>query len=148
MSSSYTANFIDELLKDPKETDPEFQVVDAGGPSMKTTTSTNPSKPRTLKAGYDFKTKTMTVVFRDGTWWDYNNIPEDVWYDFVSAPSKGAFLRESGLDGWGDMGPSDVTKMPNHRREQMNDISGFADYMYGSKPKIPTLDEYLFGKQE
>jgi hypothetical protein len=38
--------------------------------------------------------------------------------------------------------------MPNHRREQMNDISGFADYMYGSKPKIPTLDEYLFGKQE
>ena len=148
MSSSYTANFIYELLKDPKETDPEFQVVDAGGPSMKTTTSTNPSKPRTLKAGYDFKTKTMTVVFRDGTWWDYNNIPEDVWYDFVSAPSKGAFLRESGLDGWGDMGPSDVTKMPNHRREQMNDISGFADYMYGSKPKIPTLDEYLFGKQE
>ena len=54
MSSSYTANFIDELLKDPKETDPEFQVVDAGGPSMKTTSSTNPSKPRTLKAGYDF----------------------------------------------------------------------------------------------
>jgi hypothetical protein len=27
-------------------------------------------------------------------------------------------------------------------------FSGFADYMYGSKPKIPTLDEYLFGKQE
>lgn len=147
MSSSYTSNFIDELLKDPKENDPEFQVID-GGPSMRTTTTSNPAKPRTIKAGYDFKTNTMTVVFRDGTWWDYRGVPEDVWYDFVNAPSKGVFLRESGLDGWGDMGPSDVTRMPKHRREQMNDISEFSEYMYGSKPKIPTLDDYLFGKQE
>lgn len=139
--------WIETMLKDGQpQKDEEFEVADTGGPSMQSTTSSNPARPRTLKAGYDYKENKLTVVFRDGTWWEYRNVPEDLWNKFKMADSKGKFLRESGLDEWNDMGPADINNMPKHRREQMNDISEFAEYMYGTKKSLPTLDDYLFGK--
>jgi len=121
-----------EILKDE-----DFEVDDSTSfPTLSTTTSSNPEKPRTVKAGYDFKEEKLIVVFRDGTWWEYRGVPEYIWYDFVAAESKGRFLRESGLDSWTDMGPADVNSMPKHRRVQMTDIKEFVDYMYlGKKDK-------------
>jgi hypothetical protein len=121
-----------EILKDE-----DFEVDDSTSfPTLSTTTSSNPEKPRTVKAGYDFKEEKLIVVFRDGTWWEYRGVPEYIWYDFVAAESKGRFLRESGLDNWTDMGPADVNSMPKHRRVQMTDIKEFVDYMYlGKKDK-------------
>lgn len=118
----------------PKE-DSEFEVVDATATVMTTTTSTNPARPRTLKAGYDYENQVLTVVFRDGTWWEYRDVSPDMWTGFKSSDSKGRFLRDSGLDTWDNMGPADVEAMPKHRRELMNDISEFSNYMYGAKPK-------------
>jgi len=99
-------------------------------PALSTTTSTNPERPRTIKAGYDFKEGKLIVVFRDGTWWEYRGVPEFMWYDFLAAESKGRFLRQSGLDGWSDMGPVDINAMPKHRRVQMSNMKEFADRMY------------------
>jgi hypothetical protein len=110
--------------------DDAFDVLDQGGPTMMTTSSTNPTKPRTLQAGYDIATKKLVVIFRDGTWWEYREVPINMWIEFKSAESKGKYLRSSGLDSWSDMGPADVTNMPRHRRAQMNDVQKFADYMY------------------
>lgn len=150
MSKGYenaAQRWLDTLLAEgTPQKDEAFEVADSGGPAMFPTTSSNPEKPRTLKAGYDYSTNTLTVVFRDGTWWDYRGVSPEMWAAFKAADSKGKFLRTSGLDSWGNMGPSDVDSMPKHRREQMNDIKEFADYMYGTKKSIPTLDEYLFGK--
>ena len=115
----------------PKE-DTDFETMDQGGPLLSVTSSSNPDRPRTLQAGYDYTTNTMTVIFRDGTWWEYREVPASMWLSFNSAPSKGKFLRSSGLDNWNDMGPADVTNMPRHRRAQMNDVQKFADYMYPS----------------
>ena len=131
-SAEEATSYIDFLLKGSDETDPEYEVVDARGPAMRQTSSSNPKRPRTLKAGYDYRTNTMTVVFRDGTWWDYNNVPEETWYAFVMAPSKGKFLKEAGLDWWQDMGPSNIERMPVSRRQRLNALPS-------------TLDEYLFG---
>lgn len=123
-----------------QESDDEYQVVDASGPVMRATSTSNPKRPRTKKAGYDYATKTMTVVFDDGVWWDYYDVGEDVWYEFVMAPSKGAFLWNNGFDSRGpagqmyEMGPSKVERMPVSRRERLNGT------------KLPTLDEYLFGR--
>lgn len=112
--------------------DDGFETMDFGSAGLSVTSSSNPDRPRTLQAGYDYNTGTMTVIFRDGTWWEYREVPASVWVGFNSAESKGKFLRNSGLDNWGDMGPADVTNMPRHRRAQMNDIQKFADYMYSS----------------
>jgi hypothetical protein len=133
-SPTTASDWLNTLLQevDPEE-DTSFETVDEGGPSISVTTSSNPSRPRTIRAGYDFKENTLVVVFRDGTWWEYKGVPEDMWYSFVSAQSKGKFLRDSGLDTWPDMGPADISAMPRHRVVQMAHTKNFANYMYPSK---------------
>ena len=128
-SADRWSDALDTLLNKDEESDDSFET---SGPVMAVTTSSNPTKPRTLKAGYDNSTGTLTVVFRDGTWWEYRGVPVSLWQEFRAADSKGKFMRASGLDTWGDMGPADVGAMPRHRRVQMNDISEFANYMYSS----------------
>lgn len=115
-------------------TEDKFEVdTNTSFPSLTATSSTNPQKPRTVKAGYDFKEEKLIVVFRDGTWWEYRGVPDYMWYDFLSSESKGRFMRDSGLDQWGDMGPADVNAMPKHRRVQMTEMKNFLDYTYGKK---------------
>jgi hypothetical protein len=120
---------LDTILNKDEESDTSFEI---SSPRMETTSSTNPTKPRTLKAGYDYSTGTLTVVFRDGTWWEYRGVSKELWQEFRSAESKGRFMRASGLDQWGDMGPADVGAMPRHRRVQMNEMQEFANYMYSN----------------
>ncbi len=106
-----------------------FQTVSAI--NMRATTSSNPKRPRTIKAGYDFKSQTMTVVFRDGTWWNYYEVPAYMWQGFILSESKGKYLASSGLDSWPKMGPADPAGMPTYQRVQLNDTKEFAQYMYG-----------------
>lgn len=115
--------------------DESFEVVDTGGPALLPTTSSNPTRPRTLKAGYDYESQTLVVVFRDGTWWEYRNVPTAMWDGFKAAESKGRYLRDSGLDQWDSMGPANIDNMPKHRREALNDLKEFTEYMYGAKSK-------------
>jgi hypothetical protein len=111
--------------------DSTFQVDNStSATTMFSTTSTNPSRPRTIRAGYDFEEEKLIVVFRDGTWYEYRGVPAEMWYDFQMAPSKGAYLRESGLDTWMDKGPADVGSMPKAQRAQMANLQDFATYMY------------------
>lgn len=70
------------------------------------TSTTNPDEPRTLRAGYDDKNYILTVEFRDGTLYNYYDVPPSVWQEFYYAFSKGMFLRDSGLDGWANKGPA------------------------------------------
>lgn len=131
------SSLLDNMLSEAEAAvkDDEFEVMDTGAPAMLPTTSTNPSKPRTLKAGYDYANQTLVVVFRDGTWWEYRNVPVNMWDNFKSSESKGKYLRESGLDNWDAMGPANINEMPKHRREALNDLQEFTEYMYGAKPK-------------
>lgn len=124
------SEWLKEMLneQDSKQ-DKDFETQDTSEPMMEATTSSRPERPRTLKAGYDYSTNTMYVVFRDGTWWEYNEVPMDMWEEFKDAPSKGRYLRNSGLDSWGDMGPANIGKMPRHRRVQMNEISAIQNYL-------------------
>lgn len=131
------ASLLDNMLSEAETStrDDDFEVVDAGGPAMFSTTTTNPAKPRTLRAGYDYEKQTLIVVFRDGTWWEYRNVPVAMWDGFKAAESKGRYLRSSGLDQWDSMGPANIENMPKHRREALNDLREFTEYMYGAKSK-------------
>jgi hypothetical protein len=53
------------------------------------TSSTDYSRPRTVAAGYDPQSKTMTVVFRDGTFYNYYQVNPGEWEAFSASFSKG-----------------------------------------------------------
>ena len=75
---------------------------------QQTANTSNPSRPRAQAIGYDFSKNTLYVVFRDGTWWEYRNCPVIHWQNLQRAESTGKYLKTSGLDGWGDMGPANL----------------------------------------
>jgi hypothetical protein len=62
------------------------------------TSSSNYVRPRTVAAGWlrdeeDQNSGTLTVVFRDGTLWNYYGVSVDDWNKFHWAYSKGALLK-------------------------------------------------------
>lgn len=131
------------MIYDPKELDADLnydesiEVIDLdegdrqSAPvklELRSTSTTNPARPRTIAAGYDAASRTMTVVFRpdsqnyDGTWYNYYDVPEEMWEQFKGAPSKGVYLRESGLDNWHSKGTADMDSMNSRARAQYNSI--------------------------
>lgn len=57
------------------------------------TKTTNAQRPRTLAAGYDRATQTLTVVFRDGTTWNYYGVTYQMYTAFKASPSPGRYIR-------------------------------------------------------
>lgn len=79
--------------------------------TIRATSTINPKRPRTLRAGYEYSTGTLTVIFRDQTWWNYYNVPVGIWEGFRTAKSKGQYLASSGLDAWPEMGEPNMAAM-------------------------------------
>lgn len=56
------------------------------------TSSSNTKRPRTVAAGYDGDRSVLTVVFRDGTWYNYYEVTVGEWKAFKAAVSKGRYI--------------------------------------------------------
>ena len=56
------------------------------------TSTTNPKRPRTVAAGYDADEQKLTVVFRDGTFYNYYEVDASEWAAFKANRSKGAVI--------------------------------------------------------
>lgn len=56
------------------------------------TSSTNPERPRTVAAGYDEDEEKLTVMFRDGTLYNYYEVSKGEWQAFKANRSKGAYI--------------------------------------------------------
>jgi hypothetical protein len=67
--------------------------------SLAPTQTSNPDRPRTVAAGYDYTRKVLTLVFRDDTYYNYYDVVASDWRDFIKAPSKGQWLLNSGVEG-------------------------------------------------
>ena len=71
--------------------------------SLVPTSTINPNRPRTLTAGFEIvvgeETGKLTVQFRDGTYYNYYEVPPKVWEDFKTAISKGRYI-EAILNGF------------------------------------------------
>jgi len=93
--------------------------VENVGTELTTAPTTNPARPRALTIGYNSTTNTLIVVFRDNTWWQYNNVPVDTWLSLRSSDSTGKFLREEGLDNWPDMGPANMDDLSEGVKAQI-----------------------------
>lgn len=59
------------------------------------TPSINPPRPRTLAAGYDPKTETLRIRFRDGTGYEYYDVPPRVWRNFRRVKSPGRAVNRT-----------------------------------------------------
>ena len=80
---------------DKAQTAPQDTIDAAGGTAPRfvewdvPTSSTNYARPRTVAAGYDESKQTMTVVFRDGTFYNYYEVTAGEWEAFHASFSKG-----------------------------------------------------------
>ena len=79
------------------ETAQAMQAAKEGDDSLllpyQPTPSIEPGRPRTLAAGYDERTKTLRVRFRDGTAWCYYDVPPATWRNFRRVRSPGRFIN-------------------------------------------------------
>ena len=87
---------------------------------MRTAPTINPSRPRAYVIAYAPESNRLVVVFRDGTWWQYDEVPTSVWLGLKNSPSTGRYLKSSGLDSWPYMGPADIDDMPESIKEQIS----------------------------
>lgn len=110
----------------------ESELESVGG-ELITAPTTNPKRPRALTIGYNPNTRALIVVFRDNTWWQYNDVPVHMWIGLKDSGSTGEFLRVEGLDTWPDMGPADLDSMSAGVKAQISETSQTASKMQKSK---------------
>jgi len=67
------------------------EVADAGVETL-TAPTRNPARPRAWTIAYNPTTKTVYIVFRDNTWWEYNDIGTDTWLGLKRSNSTSSYL--------------------------------------------------------
>ena len=81
---------------DQEAIDLEQKNTDAGQSvdiTVAPTRTSNPGRPRTLAAGYNYETDTLRVVFREGAVYDYFDVSTAEWTQFKRSASPGRFLN-------------------------------------------------------
>lgn len=93
------------------------------------TSTDDPNRPRTVAAGYDGRRKVLTVVFRDGTVYNYYGVGNTEWLRFLSTKSKGEVIKNY-LDGK-VRGPADTSGMPSGARQVLYKVARTSQEMSG-----------------
>lgn len=112
--------------------------------TVRPTSSTNFQRPYTVAAGWerypsqgrktqDQELGTLTVMFRDGTLWNYYNVDRSFWITFRSAISKGQFINKHAqnprLNSY-PHGPADVSGVPASTQQYIQQTSREAQVLY------------------
>jgi hypothetical protein len=88
--------------------------------------TTNSSRPRAMAIGYDYNSRTLYIVFRDGTEWQYDNVGANHWEALQITDSTGKYLASSGLDRWPTMGPADLDKITPEAQARLSQVAATA----------------------
>lgn len=111
------------------------------------TTSSNVSRPYTVAAGweryprqsvaYENSLGTLTCLFRDGTLYNYYDVPHSVWVKFSGAISKGQFLNKNSPSPELTLnyrhGPADLSGVSPQTRNMIYSTARAAQYRFTSK---------------
>jgi hypothetical protein len=81
------------------------------GSETVTAPTEKPNRPRALSIGYNPTTKTVYIVFRDNSWWQYEDVSTDVWLGFKNSRSTNSYL------------PTLEASCSSHGPAQLRDIS-------------------------
>lgn len=148
---------ISSISYDPKdeedyEDDPNYTAagISDQAPAPLTdipTSSTDAGRPRTVAAGYDKSRKVMTVMFRDGTLYNYYEVEPGEWQNFHSSISKGNPWLNRGypkgrqqVDGLfigKPRGPADLSGISDETRSTIYRVSRTAQVRYQYRGKVP-----------
>ncbi len=104
------------------------------------TSTTNPARPRTVAAGYDEDEEKLTVVFRDGTFYNYFEVTGNEWAAFKANRSKGAFIYR--LLDFKPRGPADVSSVSKKAQQAFYRYSRGAQIASKGKAKGQTGTKY------
>ena len=96
------------------------------------TSTINPDRPRTVAAGYDKYDQKITVVFRDGTFYNYYEVSPQEWQRFKAVVSKGRYIMAY-LDSK-PRGEADVSGMSQTARRAFYRYSRAAQLHYKGRP--------------
>ena len=96
------------------------------------TSTINPERPRTVAAGYDKAEEKITVVFRDGTFYNYYEVTPNEWVRFKAVVSKGRYIYAY-LDSK-PRGQADVSSISQTARTAFYRFSRAAQRHYTSNP--------------
>jgi hypothetical protein len=110
--------------------------VGDAGTQFQTAPTINPRRPRALTVGYNSTSRTLIVIFRDNTWWQYNNVPADMWVGLKNSASTGKYLKEEGLDTWPDMGPASMDDISDAVKAQLSSSAQTANNIQNSNTVI------------
>ena len=50
------------------------------------------SSSNIVSAGYDAANQILELEFKNGVVWQYTHFPEEMWYEFLGAPSQGKYF--------------------------------------------------------
>ena len=131
------------------EEDEEKEEVDPEAPAQLTdipTSSTKSSRPRTVAAGYDQERKVLTVMFRDGTLWNYYNVEPGTASTFKSSISKGPMINwyRNGVYSPGELlmgqhtnGPADTSNVSSAVQADIYRVARTSQYRYAFQGRVP-----------
>lgn len=110
---------------------------DAPAPlSIIPTSTTNFQRPRTVAAGWDPAREVLTVVFRDGLFYNYYDVKKSTWTAFKSVTSKGRFIAAN-LDSHA-RGYAKMSGLPSYARETLYRIVRTNQLYYeGNQSLVP-----------
>jgi hypothetical protein len=106
------------------------------GAEVKNAPTTNQERPRAWTIAYHPSDRKLVVVFRDNTWWEYRNVPVQIWEGLKSSGSTGKYLRTSGLDHWPDMGPANMDEFSSGSKERISQTAQIGSRL-GTKLPVP-----------
>lgn len=123
----------------PGQQGPQFGESDAPAAlTVVPTSTTNPDRPRTVAAGYDKTRQVLTVVFRDGTFYNYYEVSSSEWQSFKARVSKGRYIYQN-LD-YHPRGPADVSSISPVARKAFYRFSRMTQVKsQGKQTKKPKL---------
>jgi hypothetical protein len=104
------------------------------------TSTTNPDRPRTVAAGYDEDEEKLTVIFRDGTFYNYYEVSGGEWAAFKANRSKGAIIARM-LD-FKPRGPADVSSLSKKAQQAFYRYSRGAQIAV--KGKVPGQTKTMY----
>jgi hypothetical protein len=116
------------------------------------TSTTNWKRPRTVAAGYDYNADTdtgiITVVFRDGTFYNYYDVPPSVWIQFHDSFSKGPMLNRKTKKGGQAIdgkllsykhGPADMSNLSEKAQEFLYKVARTSQIYH--RNTTPTINQ-------
>lgn len=62
------------------------------------------SSSNIISAGYDPVQQILEIEFKQGLVWQYPNVPEQMWFEFLGAPSQGKYFNSQILPRFKDLG--------------------------------------------